>query len=130
MDLLQGLHRALHLVLVQGLPDALLDAVGVAHGAGVGQQENILGFVFLIQLGAGLEEGVNEELGEPVYFTSVLSPYLEELGDPDQLHRRRLARVVQLVQLHYVCWVQGVPERLGLLHDIWSPFIAFVLFGL
>ena len=67
MDLLQGLHRALHFVLVEGLPDTLLDAVGIADGAGVGQEENVLCLVLLVQLGAGLEEGVNEELEESVY---------------------------------------------------------------
>ena len=57
-------------------------------------------------------------------FPAQCSHYLEELRDPDQLHRRRLAGVVQLVKLHYVCWVQGVPGQFCLLQDIWSSFIT------
>ena len=47
MDLLQGLHGALHLVLVQRLPFPILHGPGVAHAGGVRQQEDVLGLVLL-----------------------------------------------------------------------------------
>ncbi len=42
MNLLQGLHGSLDLVLVERLPVPLLHGPGVAHARGVRQQEDVL----------------------------------------------------------------------------------------
>ena len=54
----------------------------VADAGGVGQQVDVLALVLLVDLGPGLEDGVDEEL--------------EELRDADQLDGRRIGGRLRL----------------------------------
>ena len=61
---------------MSSVPGAALVVPRVAHAGGVGQQVDVLALVLLVDLGPGLEDGVDEEL--------------EELRDPDELDGRRV----------------------------------------
>ena len=98
MHFLQRLHGPFNLVLVEGLPVPLLHGPGVADAGRVGQQEDILGLVLLVDFGPRLEQSLYEET--------------QKLGYSDEFHRRGFAGAVQSVQLNNISWVQSVSKKL------------------
>ena len=97
MDFLQRLHGSFNLVLVEGLPVSLLHGPGVADAGRVGQQEDVLGLVLLVDFGPRLEQSLYEET--------------QKLWYSDEFHWRGIAGAVQSVQLDNISWVQCVSKK-------------------